>query len=113
MTERFEVFNKPMHYSEVGVSGGPTEKSVKLGSYKFPEEPPLWHLYWDEETQADWLEQIYTLAYSKPYIKACNWFDFVDPFSYMENGGLLRSPEGEKKAAYHRLKNLQERFKNL
>ena len=56
---------------------------------------------------------IYTLAYSKPYIKACNWFDFVDPFSYMENGGLLRSPEGEKKAAYHRLKNLQERFKNL
>ncbi len=113
MTERFEVFNKPMHYSEVGVSGGPTEKSIKLGSYKFPEEPPLWHRYWDEETQADWLEQIYTLAYSKPYIKACNWFDFVDPFSYMENGGLLRSPEGEKKAAYHRLKNLQERFKNL
>jgi hypothetical protein len=113
LTERFEVFNKPMHYSEVGVSGGATERSIKLDTYEFPKEPYLWHHYWDEETQADWMEQIYKLAYSKDYIKACNWFDFVDPFSYMENGGLLRSPEGEKKAAYNRLKKLQEEWKSL
>ena len=102
-----------MHYSEVGVSGGATVASIKLGKYKFPDEPYLWHHYWDEDTQADWLEQIYTLAYSRPLIKACNWFDFVDPYSYMENGGLLRSPEGEKKAAFLRLQNLENKFKNL
>lgn len=113
MTERYEQFRKPMHYSEVGVSGGPTDRSVKLGTVNFPKEPYLWHHPWDEETQADWLESIYTLAYSKPYIKACNWFDFVDPFSYMDNGGLLRSQEGEKKAAYYRLQNLEEKWKNL
>ncbi len=113
MTEKFEMFNKPMHYSEVGVSGGATVDSIKLGTYKFPDEPYLWHHYWDEETQADWLEQIYTLAYSRPLMKACNWFDFVDPYSYMENGGLLRSPEGGKKAAFLRLQNLENKFKNL
>jgi GH35 family endo-1,4-beta-xylanase len=112
MTERFEVFNKPMHYSEVGVSGGPTETSVKLGTVNLPEEPYLWHRPWDEETQADWLEQIYTLAYSKPYIKACNWFDLTDPHSYMQNGGLFKSEKGEPKAAYHRLKNLKEKWEN-
>jgi len=113
MTERFEVFNKPMHYSEVGVDGGPTNRSVKLGTAELPNEPYLWHQPWDEESQADWLESIYTIAYSKDYIKACNWFDFVDPFSYMQNGGLLRTPEGEPKAAYERLQYIQNKWKNL
>lgn len=113
MTERFEVFNKPMHYSEVGVAGGPSERSVKLGTVEFPDEPYLWHQPWDEETQADWLEQIYTLAYSKDYIKACNWFDLIDPYSYMQNGGLFKSEKGEPKAAYHRLKNIQEKWGKL
>ncbi len=113
MTERFEVFNKPIHYSEVGVAGGPSERSVKLGTVEFPDEPYLWHHPWDEETQADWLEQIYTLAYSKDYIKACNWFDLIDPHSYMQNGGLFKSEKGEPKAAYHRLKNIQEKWGKL
>ncbi len=113
MTERFEVFNKPLHYSEVGVSGGITERSIKLGRVDMPNEPSLWHQQWDEETQADWLEQIYTLAYSKPYIKACNWFDLIDSYSYMQNGGLFKSEKGEPKAAYHRLKNLIEKWKKL
>lgn len=113
MTERFEIFNKPIHYSEVGVSGGITERSLKLGTVEMLIEPPLWHHQWDEETQADWLEQIYTLAYSKANIKACNWFDFIDPYSYMQNGGLFRSERGEPKAAYHRLKNLKEKWRDL
>jgi endo-1,4-beta-xylanase len=113
MIERFEEFKKPMHLSEVGVSGGPTEHSVLTGTVDFPNEPYLWHQPWDEESQADWLEQIYTLAYSKDYIKACNWFDFVDPHSYMENGGLLRSPKGETKEAYDRLDNLKTKWQNL
>ncbi|HEX3074897.1 MAG TPA: hypothetical protein VHP30_14890, partial [Ignavibacteriales bacterium] len=58
----------------------------------------------------DWMEQLYTLIYSKPYIKAGNWFDFVDPYSYMENGGLLRSPDGEKKASYYRMEKIKQRF---
>jgi GH35 family endo-1,4-beta-xylanase len=112
MTERFEVFNKPLHYSEVGVSGGITENSLKLGKVEMPNEPPLWHHQWDEETQADWLEQIYSLVYSKESIKASNWFDFIDPYSYMQNGGLFRE-NGEPKAAYYRLKNLQEKLRKL
>jgi endo-1,4-beta-xylanase len=113
LIERFEQFGKPLHLSEVGVSGGPTNNSVKLGTVTFPDEPYLWHQPWNEESQADWLQAIYTLAYSKDYIKACNWFDFVDPYSYMQNGGLLRNPEGDTKEAYDRLLNLQNKWKNL
>jgi endo-1,4-beta-xylanase len=63
--------------------------------------------------QADWMESVFTLAYSKPYIEAANWFDFLDPHSYMENGGLLRSPEGETKATYDRIKKMKERWGHL
>lgn len=113
LLERFECFDKPLHISEIGASSGPTELSVKLGRLGFPKEPYVWHRHWDEELQADWLAGVYTFAYSKPFITAANWFDFVDPYSYIDNGGLLRSPEGEKKAAYDRLKNLHEGWKRL
>jgi endo-1,4-beta-xylanase len=111
--ERYETFGKPLQLSEIGAPGGPTERSVKLGTVLFPTEPYIWRRHWDEELQADWLEAVYTLAYSKPYIEAANWFDFVDPYYFIDNGGLLRSSEGEKKAAYDRLARLTEYWKSL
>lgn len=111
--ERLESFGKPVQLSEVGCPGGPTAESVKTGKVKLSAEPYVWHRPWDEELAADWMESVFTLAYSRPFIMGANWFDFVDPYAYQENGGLLRSPEGEKKAAFLRLKTLRERWKNL
>lgn len=106
--ERLEGFGKPVQISEIGAPGGPTEYSIKLGKYHWPKEPYAWHRHWDEELQADWLEAVFTIAHSKPWIEAANWFDFVDPYHYIENGGLLRSPKGEPKAAYDRLLGLKK-----
>lgn len=111
--EKLASLGKPMQISEIGCPGGPTNRSVKLDEVKISQEPYLWHQPWDEHIQANWLEDLYTLIYSKPYIHAGNWFDFVDPYSYMENGGLLRSPEGEKKEGYIRFEQLKNRFENL
>jgi len=113
MIEKLATLGKPMQISEIGCPGGPTNRSVKLDEVKISREPYLWHQPWDEHIQADWLEDIYTLIFSKPYIHAGNWFDFVDPYSYMENGGLLRSPEGEKKEAFIRMEQVKNRFANL
>jgi endo-1,4-beta-xylanase len=111
--ERLASFKKPVQLSEVGASSGPSTLSVKSGIATFPKEPYAWHRHWDEELQADWLESIFTIAYSKPWIEAACWFDFVDPHHYIDNGGILRSPEGEPKAAYNRLLRLEERWKKL
>jgi hypothetical protein len=110
LIERFEAFRKPLHLSEIGAPGGPTEYSIKLGKSQFPKEPYAWRRPWDEELQADWLEAVYTLALSKPFIEGAHWFDFVDPYAYIENGGLLRSPGGEPKSAYDRLLALRNRW---
>jgi hypothetical protein len=111
LIERFKEFGRPVHLTEVGTSSGPSEQSVLSGTLGIPTEPYAWHRPWDEELQADWIEGLYTLAYSKPWIEAVNWYDFVDPHSWIKNGGLLRSPKGEKKAAFDRLQRLKEQWR--
>jgi endo-1,4-beta-xylanase len=113
LIEKFQSIGKNIQLTEVGASSGPSEDSIRTGKLGFPTEPYVWHRPWDEELQADWLEGLYTLAYSKPYIEAVNWYDFVDPFSWIANGGLLRSPKGEKRAAFHRLLKLKNQWNAL
>ncbi len=111
--ERLAAFRKPVQVSEIGCPGGPTTESVKLGKYAWPNEPYAWRRPWDEELAADWAESIFMLAFSKPWIEGACWFDFTDPYSSIENGGLLRSPAGEKKAAYSRIQSMVGHVKNL
>jgi endo-1,4-beta-xylanase len=109
--ERLSAFKKPVQLSELGASSGPSAYSVRNGALTFPREPYTWHRHWDEELQADWVEAMFSLAYSKPWIEAASWFDFVDPHFHIDNGGLLRSPMGEPKAAYNRLRRLRSTWK--
>lgn len=111
--ERFEEFGRPVQLTEVGASSGPSERSVVLDRLEISQDPYVWHRPWDEELQADWLEGLYTLGYSKPWIEAVNWYDLDDDHAFIDNGGLIRSPHGEPKAAFHRLKRLQEEWRRL
>jgi endo-1,4-beta-xylanase len=106
--ERYEKFGRPVQLTEVGASSGPSKASIDNGSLEISTEPYIWRRHWDQELQADWLEELYTIAFSKKWIEAVNWYDFVDPHSWIKNGGLLESPKGEKKAVYDRLLKLQQ-----
>ncbi len=113
LIEKFESIGKPIQLTEVGASSGPSNDSVKSGKLQISAEPYVWHRPWDEELQADWADAIYTYAYSRNTIEAANWYDFVDPYSWIPNGGLLRSPKGERKAAWDRLVTMKDRWKKL
>jgi endo-1,4-beta-xylanase len=110
LVERMEEFGRPVQLTEVGATSGPSRRSVFDGSVDFPTEPYIWRRPWDEELQADWMEGLYTLAYSKPWIEAVNWYDFMDGEAWIRNGGLIRSRQGEKKAVFHRMQDLQRRW---
>jgi len=112
MIKRMEKFGKPIYITEMGASSGYSEQAVKLDEMDIIDEPYQWHRRWDEELQADWLEQVYTLYYSKPNIKSINWYDFSDFRPYIKNGGLVRE-DCSTKRSFHRLKELLASWNRL
>ena len=108
LLERFTQLGKPIHITEMAVSSntGVDENSL-LG-----ETSGLWHAPWSEAVQADWVEQVYTLCYSKSAIEAVSWWDFSDAFIWYPFGGLL-DENLMPKQAYRRLQGLVEHWRQL
>lgn len=100
--ERYFRFGKPIHITELGV---PTSSEpVQRGQVRQPNRN-VWHgTEWTEEIQADWIEQFYTICYSKPEIEAITWWDFSDP-AFIPHGGLLTA-DMKPKPGYERLASL-------
>lgn len=111
MVERLEKYNRPVQITEIGTTSGPNKRTINSGELSIPDHPYSWHRHWDESLQGEWLEQIYTIHYAKPWVEAINWYDFVDHFSFIQNGGLISNPDGTKKFAYEKMKNLKSKWK--
>ena len=112
LLERFETYGKPIYITEIGVTSYGINRQTVADPTKMADEPYEWHRYWDEELQADWLEQVYTLYYSRPAIKAVNWYDFSDFRPFIVNGGLVRE-DCSTKVAFDRMKQLLEKWNRL
>jgi endo-1,4-beta-xylanase len=111
-TEKLKKFGRPVQITELGTTSGPTKETIISGKYELPDHPYTWHREWDQDLQAEWLDQIYTIMYSKPWIEAINWYDFVDPYSFIKNGGLLADPQGTKKEAFNRIKEIKNKWQD-
>jgi len=98
LMERFFVFGKPVHITELGVPS--TSAHAKDRATE-----KLWHgAEWTGKAQAGWVEQFYTICYSKPQVQAVTWWDFSDP-AFTRDGGLV-DEKFLPKEAYERLKRL-------
>jgi GH35 family endo-1,4-beta-xylanase len=65
-----------------------------------------WHRHWDEATQAEYVRDFYTLAFSKERVEAITWWDINDnKYSFVYTGGLLDA-ENNPKPAYYALRDL-------
>ncbi len=105
MLERFKSFNKPLHISEISCNSAP---GLDAASMRPKELVPGWHGPWTETMQADWLEAIYTLCYSKPEFEAIGYWDLADYGGHFwPNGGLLHK-DFTPKESFGRLLNLQK-----
>jgi GH35 family endo-1,4-beta-xylanase len=112
LLERLEKFNKPIYITELGASSGYSVEHIIDGQTKISNDPYEWHRRWDEELQADWLEQVYSIYYSRPSIKAVNWYDFTDFRPFIVNGGLARE-DVSPKLSFFRLKELLTSWNRL
>ncbi len=112
LVDRFAEFGKPVHITEIGASSGLTRQDIVLENRDVPGAPYDWHRPWDEDLQADWLEETFTAFYSKPYIHSVSWYDFADFRTFIPNGGLIRV-DGTPKDSFRRLRELLESWDRL
>lgn len=110
MLDVFARLGKPVHITEMGVNGGTRGQPGRPGSnwQQLSMSEGTWHGGWNEHTQADWMEQFYTLAASRPEIQALTWWDFIEP-SFSGNGAFLYEDENPREI-FFRLKALKERI---
>jgi len=111
--ERFAKFNKPIHITELQIPSSSAEIKNNewwgggIGGSHFP-----WHgETFTESIQSDWIESVYTMLYSKPYIDAITWWDMADP-SFVPHGGIINANMTPKEG-YFRLKSLLEQWKSM
>ncbi|WP_420457625.1 endo-1,4-beta-xylanase [Rubrivirga sp.] len=110
--DRFAAFGKPVYISEIGASSGPTEAALFADRMELTGALYDWHRPWDPDLQADWLEQLYTVFYARPYVHALNWYDFADFRTFIQNGGLVNE-DASPKPSYERLRGLLAEWNRL
>lgn len=104
LLDRYGRLGKPIHITEIGVSSAPaSDPQSFFAAQDFSRTRGEWHRPWDEELQAEWIEQFYTIAYSKPAVQAMIYWDFVDAF--WPWGGLMTRAY-EPKRSFYRLRDL-------
>jgi len=104
--DAYAALGKEIHITELGTPSamGPDPNAmIREGN-----EVGLWHGAWSEDTQAEWVEQFYTLCMANPAITALTWWSFSDAEPvFWPHSGLLNAND-EPKAAFLRLLTLRQ-----
>jgi GH35 family endo-1,4-beta-xylanase len=100
MLERVEALGKPVYITEIGA---PSSDDA-LAPIPDGGDPRPIHR-WDAEQQADWTEEMFTLLMSRPNVLGIAWYDLLDEWSFLPDGGLL-DRSWEPKPVYRRLERV-------
>lgn len=93
--DRYAALGKPLQVAEIAV--GSSHRRSSLESW--------WHARATEQTQADYLEDVFTIAYADPRVEGINWWGLYDEYRFVEDGGLFDLSKRPKPAA-ERLRRL-------
>jgi hypothetical protein len=110
LLDRFSTLGRPVYLTAVTAPGrnssDPGDTSVGRLD---PSQGGRWHRPWDPQLQAEWMEAVYKLAFSKPYVESVAWGNLADLSHNIPGGGLLDDML-KPKASYAKLQELRERF---
>ncbi|MEM6562688.1 MAG: hypothetical protein AAF656_13885, partial [Planctomycetota bacterium] len=98
MLDRYAALGKPIYLTAVGVPG----KKVEQGH---------WRHGFDADVQAEWLEQFYHIALSKPFVDSVTWRDLGDDGADIPAGGLLDDMLTPK-PAFKRMQNIRQMLRS-
>ncbi len=105
MLDRFRPFNRRLHITELACNSA---DGIDAASMRPKSRVPGWHGPWTETMQADWLEAIYTICYSKPQFEAVGYWDLADVGGHFWPFGGLLHKDFSPKESYSRLLKLKQ-----
>ena len=111
MLDRYGALGRPIFLTAVGVPGRwlPDPSDESEGRLN-PSEAGQWRRPWDPELQAEWMEAVYHVALSKPFVESIAWGNLADLHQTLPGGGLLDDML-RPKPAFQRLQQMREKFK--
>jgi hypothetical protein len=110
MLDRFSTIGRPVFLTSVSAPDRATpDPADKSEGHLDPSQAGRWHRPWDQQLQADWLEAVYRMALSKPYVESIAWGNLSDDNPTIPGGGLLDDLL-KPKPAFKKLQELREQF---
>lgn len=98
----FAAVPKPLHITGVGVpnSSGKDSFDVKVAG--------IWHREWDQSVQSEWIENLYKIAFGKPFIHSITYSTLADTENMALPGSGLLTKELKAKKSFLTLGMLQK-----
>jgi hypothetical protein len=108
LLDEFVNHEKPVHITacQVPSSNQPDPTDGWGGKLPIP-NGGMWHAPWSQRLQAEWLQAIFRLGMSKPFVESICWRDLADlPGHVIAHGGLC-GPDLAPKTAYREFRALR------
>lgn len=105
LLDQYSVFGKPLHLTVAAPSEPVTEAMIAAPESDQPVDPNCgyWRQPWSAQVQSHWLETVFQIAMSKPFIERVAWQVLIDhPEVEMPLAGLINEAL-EPKWAFRRL----------
>ena len=113
MLDRFATLGRPVFLTAVCAPGRNTADAGDLSEGRHdPMAAGRWHRPWDPQLQAEWMEAVYHMALSKPFVESIAWTDLADLNQTLPGGGLLDDML-RPKPAFTKLQQMREKFKQF
>ncbi len=90
LLDKFATLGRPLFITALGVPGRSTPDLSDTSEGRLdPNAAGRWRRPWDPQLQAEWMEAVYHLALSKPFVESIAWSNLADVNQSLPGGGLL------------------------
>ncbi len=110
LLDRFSTLGRPLFITALCVPGrwSPDPADRSEGRLD-PSQAGRWRRPWDAQLQADWMEAVYHIALSKPFVETVAWGNLADIEHTVPGGGLLDDMY-QPKTSFERLMKIRDKF---
>ena len=108
LLDEFMTLGKNVHVTAAEVPSAPEpDPRDASGGERDPSQAGQWHGTWSPRLQAEWLQGLYRVAISKPFVQSICWRDVVPAEGHAIPHGGLCEENMETKVAYRELRNFR------